>query len=58
MKDGKFIVTTDIETKDYLLKLGYQLVKEGKNEYVFLNDGKFVCSEKDKHFSYTNVLTI
>ena len=58
MKDGKFIIATDIETKNHLLKLGYQLIKENKNEYVFLNDKKIVCSEKNGHFSYTNVLAI
>lgn len=58
MNNGKFIVTTDVETKEYLIKLGYQLVNNDNNIFYFLNDGKFVCSEKDKHFSYTNVFAI
>lgn len=58
MDNGKFIVTTDIGTKEYLIKLGYKLVNDDEKIFYFLNDGKFVCSEKDKHFSYTNVLAI
>lgn len=54
----KFIKTSDLYTKEHLLKLGFQLISDLNGIYIFMNTPtvKFSKDEKDK-FIYTNLLT-
>lgn len=56
---GKFIKTTDKETADTLLSLGFELFSEENGCYVFLNQNStmnFIESPALKHCVYTNIL--
>ena len=44
-----FISTQDEETKDLLLREGFQLIEDSSNRWVFINaPGKFAVSSADK----------
>ena len=58
MKDGKFIITTDIEERDNLLKDGYRMVSDANKEYVFLNNNKLTFSGDKSKITYTNILCV
>jgi len=54
-----FIKTTDKETADKLISLGFQLVSQSGNTYTFLNQTlkNFNFDEVDKtKMAYTNIL--
>lgn len=56
-----FIKTTDKETAEKLMSLGFQLVSQNCNVYTFLNQPpkNFVFDEVDtKKMAYTNTLNI
>lgn len=56
-----FIKTTDIETADKLMSLGFQLVSQSGDIYTFLNQlsQNFNFDEVDrKKMVYTNTLNI
>ena len=61
MKDKKFIKTTDDETANKLLALGFELVTHIGNMYTFLNVNpsqlKFDSVDKTK-VAYDNKLTL
>lgn len=54
-----FIKTTDKETAAILLSLGFEMLSEEKDCYVFLNQNStmnFIESPALKHCVYTNIL--
>lgn len=56
-----FIITTDVDTKDKLLKLGFSLIEEENNKYTFLNDVNLKFNENGEKIKldkmcYTNVM--
>lgn len=55
-----FIKTTDKETAAILLSLGFEMLSEEKDCYVFLNQEKlnFCESSMPKHCVYTDILCI
>ena len=56
-----FIKTTDKETADKLISLGFQLVSQSGNTYTFLNQlsNNFTFDDVDtKKMAYTNTLNI
>lgn len=53
-----FIKTTDVETKDNLLKENFTLVSHEGNVYTFLNDKHLNFSEKNKKVTYSNMICI
>lgn len=53
-----FIRTTDVETKNTLLKEGFKMVSQDGNAFTFLNDRPLSFSDKNKKFQYSNMLTI
>ena len=61
MKQNKlrFIRTTDKETRQKLLDLGYtELPQSSSNVFCFINDGKLVFDDDNKKCVYTNMLCI
>lgn len=54
-----FIRTTDAETKNQLINLGFKLVSQDGNSFIFINDKNlsFEYSNKDK-IKYTNILSV
>lgn len=59
----KFIKTSDSDTKETLLKLGFRLISEDSNGIsTFLNDATKVVTYDDKSknmkYSYSNILSI
>ena len=57
----KFIMTTDKETADKLISVGFQLVSQNNGVYTFLNQPpkNFTFDEVDKKkMAYTNILNI
>lgn len=50
----KFIKTTDSETRDTLLKLGFKLIENDNSSWTFLNSEKLVFS--DNKVVYTDIL--
>lgn len=58
---NKFIITSDIETRDTLIKLGYQLVQTTSDGVcLFINNCKIAMSDnidKNKVY-YSNVLCV
>ncbi len=50
----KFIKTTDAETRDTLLKLGFKLIENDNSSWTFLNSDKLVFS--DNKVVYTDIL--
>ena len=56
-----FITTTDKETADKLISVGFQLVSQSSNTYTFLNKPpkNFIFDEVDKtKMVYTNILNV
>lgn len=54
-----FIRTTDAETKDELVTLGFKLVSQDGNVFTFINDHNLSFEYKDKDkIQYTNILSI
>lgn len=56
-----FITTTDKETADKLISVGFQLVSQSGNAYTFLNElpKNFRFDEVDKNkMAYTNILSM
>jgi phosphoserine phosphatase len=56
-----FITTTDKETADKLISMGFQLVSTSGSVYIFLNQlpNNFSFDEVDKgKMAYTNVLSL
>lgn len=56
-----FIMTTDKETADKLISVGFQLVSQNSNCYTFLNQipTNFNFDEIDKKkMAYTNMLSL
>lgn len=52
-----FIRTTDVDTKNTLIKQGFKLVSQDGNSYTFLNDRSLSFEYKSK-IQYTNILCI
>ncbi len=53
-----FIKTTDVTTSERLKKLGFQVVNESNETYIFLNTDKLQFSNIDKSkIQYSNILT-
>lgn len=59
MMTGNFIKTSDAETKQTLLALGFQLISEDGNVSTFLNNSTltFDNSSDNIKFTYSNMLT-
>ena len=56
-----FITTTDKETADKLISVGFKLVSQSGNAYTFLNQPpkNFSFDEADtKKMAYTNILSM
>ena len=53
----KFIITTDKDSADLLLKSGFQLVNQSSSQWTFLNEGKMLFHNL-KNIAYTNKLFI
>ena len=56
-----FVSTTDLETRNKLLKLGFQEIENSNNKYTFINTKtlKFEDDSIDKSkLQYTNMLCI
>lgn len=61
MSQKKFIMTSDKETADKLISVGFQLVSQNGNAYTFLNQlpKNFSFDESDKKkMAYTNMLNV
>lgn len=56
-KHMKFIITTDKDSADLLLKSGFQLVNQSSSQWTFLNEGKMLFHNL-KNIAYTNKLFI
>lgn len=56
-KHMKFIITTDKDSADLLLKSGFQLVNQSLSQWTFLNEGKMLFHNL-KNITYTNKLFI
>ncbi len=58
-KKSQFIYTSDEETKNNLVKLGYSEIASGYSFYIFVNDAnlKFDNSIKLGKIGFTNKLT-
>lgn len=54
--DTKFIRTTDKETSDILIKLGFKLINNDNSSWTFLNSDKLVFS--DNKVIYTDILNV
>lgn len=56
-----FVSTTDLETRNKLLKLGFQEIENSNNKYTFINS-KTLTFEEDyidkSKLQYTNMLCI
>ena len=59
MSKGNFIKTSDVETKNMLLALGFELISEDGSVSTFLNNSAltFNDKEKDMKITYSNLLT-
>ena len=53
----KFIITTDSDSADLLLKSGFQLVNRNTNQWTFLNEGRMLFHNL-KNIAYTDKLFI
>lgn len=54
----KFIKTSDEETKDVLLKEGFEMISKDGNVYTFINDYTQSFEKQEKKVQYTNKLYI
>lgn len=59
MSKGNFIKTSDAETKQTLLALGFQLISEDGNVSTFLNNSILTFDDKSNKLkiAYSNMLT-
>lgn len=57
MTDKKFIKTSDLETKEKLLSLGYILISDNNNIATFLNEARAEFTELKK-VAYSDILSI
>lgn len=57
MNDKKFIKTSDIETKETLLSLGYKIISEDNGIAVFINEARAEFTELKK-VAYSDILSI
>lgn len=53
-----FIKTTDEETKNKLIKEGFQLVSSDSSGWTFLNDAKMVFDKNGMKVIHTNSLNL
>ena len=63
MKENKnkmnFIRTSDLETRNKLLSLGFTEITEmSSHDYCFINNGKLVFDNKDNKCVYTNIMCL
>lgn len=56
--DKNFIKTTDKETANKLMKLGFHCVYNDGNIYEFINDSSITMNFDNSKISYTNILNI
>lgn len=52
-----FLKTSDEETKNTLLSLGFKLQSQDNGVYTFINDSKMSFDDKKLKVAYSNVLT-
>ena len=59
-KKSQFIYTSDEETRNNLVKLGFSEIPSGNSFFIFVNDSnlKFDDSVKSWKIGFTNKLTI
>lgn len=58
MNNGRFIYTSNIQTKEELIKLGFKMIKEDCGRFVFANQPlKNFDGKKFNEVVYTNMLT-
>lgn len=59
MSKGIFIKTSDAETKQTLLALGFELISEDGNVSTFLNNSTLTFDDKNNKLkiAYSNMLT-
>ena len=59
MSKGNFLKTSDAETKQKLLALGFKLISEDGKVSTFLNNSTLTFDNKDDNmkFTYSNMLT-
>lgn len=61
MGNANFIKTTDAETKETLLQLGFQLISEDGNVCTFVNNTTLTfdnINNKNLKITYSNILAI
>lgn len=60
MSKANFIKTTDVETKETLLQLGFQLISEDGNVCTFVNNSTLTFDNINKNLkiTYSNILAI
>ncbi len=56
MEKPLFIKTADQDTKEELIKAGYELYQESNGVFTFINDTKKVFSYQQQKVTYTNKL--
>lgn len=56
MKKMNFVRTTDEETANRLLELGFQLIEKDSTSWTFLNSTVAHFDEDSKKVVYTNIL--
>lgn len=56
MKKMNFVRTTDEETANRLLELGFQLIEKDSTSWTFLNQTVAHFDEDSKKVIYTNIL--
>lgn len=58
-KKSQFIYTSDEETRNNLVKLGFSEIPSGNSFFIFVNDSnlKFDDSVKSEKIGFTNKLT-
>lgn len=52
-----FLKTSDVETKNRLLKVGFKLVSQEGNVFTFINDHSLTFEDKSK-IQYSNILSV
>ena len=59
MSKGNFLKTSDQETRNKLLELGFELISEDGNVSTFLNNSTLTFNniDKDMKITYSNILT-
>lgn len=57
-KKANFVITSDEETKELLLKEGFTLINSNNGKYTFLNCKEFTLNFSDKKCVFTDKLCI